>query len=219
MRFACWCLIAVSCLTWQGLALAADVVTAMQQRYEKLGSFVADFEQTITHRESGMTEQRRGRLLFKKPLLLRWQTEKPHEELLLVTDKVVWNYLPDEEIALRYPVSVMQGSQGIVQVLTGQAALDKDFEVKEEGMEDGFHKLRLYPRDPSPQMVEALVWVDDKSFIRRASILDFYGNGNDVRFVSFKADAPIRNADFAFQPPDGVDVENRDAIKGAGFFE
>ena len=218
--YVLYCFLGIACcLIWQSPALATGVVTAIQQRYERLASYTADFEQTITHRESGSTERRQGRLLFKKPLLIHWQTNKPHEELLLVTSKEVWNYLPDEEIAWRYPLSVMQGSQGVIQVLTGQTALDRDFEVREEGREDGFRKLRLYPKEPSPQMVEALLWVDNNALIRRVSVLDFYGNGNDVRFTSFKADAPVRAADFTFQPPAGVDVENRDGTEGVQFFD
>ena len=53
---------------------AQDMAAAIQARYEKLGSFTADFEQTLTHKESGSVEKRQGKLLFKKPLLIRLQT-------------------------------------------------------------------------------------------------------------------------------------------------
>lgn len=190
--------------------LAADMAAVIQARYEKTGSFSADFEQTLTHKESGSVEKRQGKLLFKKPLLIRWQTAKPHEETLVVTGKEIWNYLPDEEIIYRYPLTLVQDSRSIIQVITGQAALTKDFDVKSEGKEDGLAKLRLFPKEPAPQMVEAIIWVEpDTGYIKKANILDFYGNGNEIRFTSFTPDVSIKASDFSFTPPKGVEVEDR----------
>lgn len=189
---------------------AADMAAAIQARYEKTGSFSADFEQTLTHKESGSVEKRQGKLLFKKPLLIRWQTAKPHEETLVVTGKEIWNYLPDEEIAYRYPLTLVQDSRSIIQVITGQAALTKDFDVKSEGKEDGLAKLRLFPKEPAPQMVEAIIWVEpDTGYIKRANILDFYGNGNEIRFTSFAPDVNVKASEFSFTPPKGIEVEDR----------
>ena len=191
-------------------AQAADMGSVIQTRYDKLRSFSATFEQTLTQKESGFVEKRQGTLLFQKPLLIRWQTEKPHEETLIVTAKEIWDYLADEEVAYRYPLDLVKDSRTIIQVITGQAALNKDFDVKEEGQENGLVKLHLYPKEPAPQMVEALLWVEPGAgYIRRATIIDFYGNSNDVRFTQFKPDASLKASDFSFTAPKGVEVEDR----------
>ena len=191
-------------------AQAADIAANIQARYEKLRTFSATFEQTLTHKESGSVEKRQGNLLFQKPLLIRWQTDKPHEETLVVTHKEIWDYLADEEIAYRYPLELVRDSRTIIQVITGQAALTKDFDVKEAGQENGLAKLHLYPKEPAPQMVEALLWVEPSTgYIRRASIIDFYGNSNDVRFTQFKPDTSLKESDFTFTAPKGVEVEDR----------
>ncbi|KAF5070627.1 Outer-membrane lipoprotein carrier protein [anaerobic digester metagenome] len=191
-------------------AQTADIAATIQARYEKLRTFSATFEQTLTHKESGSVEKRQGNLLFQKPLLIRWQTDKPHEETLVVTHKEIWDYLADEEIAYRYPLELVRDSRTIIQVITGQAALTKDFDVKEAGQENGLAKLHLYPKEPAPQMVEALLWVEPSTgYIRRASIIDFYGNSNDVRFTQFKPDTSLKESDFTFTAPKGVEVEDR----------
>ena len=192
------------------VAQASDIATTIQARYEKLRTFSATFEQTLTHKESGSVEKRQGNLLFQKPLLIRWQTDKPHEETLVVTNKEIWDYLADEEIAYRYPLDLVRDSRTIIQVITGQAALTKDFDVKEAGTENGLAKLHLYPKEAAPQMVEALLWVEPATgYIRRASIIDFYGNSNDVRFTQFKPDTSLKASDFTFTAPKGVEVEDR----------
>ena len=142
--------IALCALFWLSPAMAADLASVIQERYETLKSFSADFEQTLTHKESGSVERRQGSLLFQKPLLIRWNTAKPHEETLVVTAKEIWDYLPDEEVAYRYPPSLVRDSRSIIQVITGQAALTKDFEVKPEGEEQGLACL-LYTSDAADE--------------------------------------------------------------------
>ncbi|GHU91987.1 outer-membrane lipoprotein carrier protein [Deltaproteobacteria bacterium] len=200
-----------------GVTRAADIIALMQQRYTDLNAFSADFEQTLTHKESGVVEKRNGSLLFQKPLLIRWQTAQPHEEILVVTSKEIWDYLPEEGLVYRYPPDMVKDSRTIIQVLTGQAALTKDFDVKQEGRDGALTRLRLYPREPAPQMVETMLWSDTTSgYIRRAVIIDFYGNTNDVRFTSFNPDAHFKSTDFSFTPPKGVEMADHIGKKARG---
>lgn len=202
-------------------AAPSDIVSGIKARYDKLQNFTATFEQTLTHKESGNVEKRTGSLRFKKPLLIRWETEAPSPELLVVTEKEIWDYLPDEEVAYRYPPDLVQDSRSIIQVLTGQSALDRDFDLKDEGKDGGLRKVRLYPKEPTSQMVEAVIWVENDYLIRRADIIDFYGNHNDVRFVDFKSNSGVPASSFDFSPPKGVDVEDRvekDAVPERNLF-
>ncbi len=189
-----------------------QVMEKFQATYAALESFRATFEQSLTHQESGTTEQRKGTLLFRKPLLARWETEAPHPELLLVTKDEIWNYLPDEELAYRYSLEVARDSRSLIMVVTGQSPLSKDFDVElapADPAGGGLIHLLLYPKEPAPQLTEAQLWLDPKTFlIRRAQIIDFYGNVNDMRFTSMTPDAAVKSSDFTFQPPAGVEVED-----------
>ena len=44
---------------------------------------------------------------------------------MVITDKDVWDYLPDEELAYQYSPEVADDSRSIIQVITGQSRLDK----------------------------------------------------------------------------------------------
>lgn len=128
---------------------------------------------------------------------------------MVITDKDVWDYLPDEELAYQYSPEVVHDSRSIIQVITGQSRLDKDFTVEAEPDDNGLAVLRLYPKDPSPQLVEALLWVDKGTkLIKKAQILDFYGNTNEVALTSLTPDASIKAGTFQFTPPQGITVEN-----------
>lgn len=187
----------------------ATLTSAIQKKYETMKSFSADFIQILKHLESGAEERRTGSLVFQKPLRLRWETRKPHPELLVINDKEIWDYLPDEELAYRYSPEVAADSASVIRVVTGQSRLDEDFTVEAEPDEEGLAVLRIYPREPGPQMVEAILWVDRTSkIIHRARILDFYGNTNELVFSRFRLNISPSSKTFTFTPPENVTVED-----------
>lgn len=193
-------------------AYATDSVpieVALQKKYESLKTFRAIFTQRLLHQESDSEEIRKGTLLFQKPLNIRWETEKPYPELLVVSADTVWDYLPDEELAYCYSPDVVKDSRSVIQVITGQTRLDKDFTVQSEKDDNGLAVLRLYPKDPTPQLVEAILWINKESkLITKVQIMDFYGNTNEIHFTTITPNIPLQSSIFSFTPPEGTTVEN-----------
>jgi outer membrane lipoprotein carrier protein len=188
----------------------SGIVKEVQRVYGAMDAFQADFTQKLSHRESGSFEMRNGTLLFKKPLFVCWETSKPHAELLVINSREIWNYLPDEKLAYRYAPELAQDSRTLIRVVTGQARLDQDFFVEENGKEDGLLRLRLYPLEPTQQMVEAAIWVDPAAhLIKKAIVIDFFGNSNEVTFTSLKTKVKLEEKSFDFTPPKGAAVEDR----------
>ncbi len=190
------------------VGFAASLDVEIQNKYKKITSIKTTFEQTLNHKESGSVQKRKGELLFQKPFMVRWETKDPHAELLLITDKIVWNYLPDEEVAYRYTPDVVESSRPLVQVITGQAQLSRDFSVQVLGKDEGYTKLHLFPHEPTPEMVEAFIWIDKNTIIRKASIIDFYGNSNTLHFTKVQTNVQFSKQSFSFKPPKGIDVED-----------
>ena len=214
-RTLCVLLMLIISLPYAAFAAAAAprinaVVKELKRVYGGMDAFKAKFTQKLIHRESGSFEMRDGTLLFKKNLFVRWETAKPHAELLVINNREIWNYLPDEKLAYRYTHEFTKDSHTIIRVLTGQARLDQDFFVEEDGKEDGLLRLRLYPLEPTQQMVEAGIWVDPTAYlIKKAVIIDFYGNSNEVIFTSLNNTLKLEEKSFDFVPPKGVAVEDR----------
>ncbi len=207
MRLFSSLLLAAAVFLFSGPAHAA-LSEEIQKTYEGMASFRATFTQRLVHQESGSEEIRKGNLVFQKPLRIRWETQKPDAELLVVSEKEVWDYLPDEEVAYRYAPEVVKDSRSVLQVITGQTRLDTEFSIEPEKNEGGMAVLRLYPKDPSTQMVEAVIWVDKDNLIKKAQILDFYGNINEVTLHSLTPDPVIPAKTFQFTPPADISVED-----------
>jgi len=187
------------------------VAAKVQAAYADMQSFSADFKQELFQRDSGITQKRSGTILFQRPLRVRWETAAPHAELLMVTDKEIWNYLPDEELAYRYSRQLAEDSRSLIQVITGQSALTRDFDVEsaQETVDGDLIHLLLFPKEPTTELTEAQLWIDPvTSLIHRAMVMDFYGNTNTVELRDLRKNTSIPASRFTFTPPAGTDVED-----------
>lgn len=216
---------ALSCILLFGaVSMAGDPVPAedlpdlIQERYESLKTFKADFVQELTNVASGEVESREGRIWFKQPSQVRWETAVPEKELLVVGPDYAWNYIEDEELAIKYSVATLLDSKTILRFISGQANIKEDFVVKTEwqGADEvrekwgkGFTVLQLIPKEAEPSMVLAFVGVEpDTGLLRQVMIVDFYGNGNELRLSNVEMDVDLAQDMFTFEPPEGVVIED-----------
>lgn len=190
-------------------AATAALVKAIEAKSRSYDTLTADFTQTLKHQQSGTTEERTGSITFKKPQALLWKTLEPANELIIINDEAIWNYLVEEEVVYKYPLEMLKDSSSILRFVTGQGAIETDFEVELEGNEEGLTKLHLYPYSPQPTLTEAVLWVDEDATIKKVMIIDFYGNENTLTFSRMELNPKVSNTAFTFTPPDGVDLEDR----------
>ncbi|MBI4804644.1 MAG: outer membrane lipoprotein carrier protein LolA [Desulfovibrio sp.] len=200
-------------------ALAADIpalTDKVQKNYQTLSAFSADFTQVLVNAASKEKETRTGRLVFAQPALIRWDTEKPEKELLVVGKDVVWNAFPEEKAAYRYAVEDVLGSKTMLRFLSGKGNLREDFHIQEEqGAPEGQVKLKLVPREAEPSMVLAYAWVDSKSnMLARISIEDFYGNINDVTLANVKLNPSVPKDLFQYTPPKEYSIFDNTGLQG-----
>lgn len=191
-------------------AQAGTLAARLQAAYAAVDTMRTEFTQELTHKESGSREKRSGVLLFKKPLLVRWETQKPSPELLVVGKKAIWNVFPDEELAYKYSLAIAEDSGGIIKVVTGQARLDQDYDLEDEGRDGDLVTVRLYPRQPSQSLVEAALWIDPATWlIKKIRVFDFYGNENEITFTRQETGASVKDERFDYAPPGDFLVEDR----------
>jgi len=163
-------------------------------------------------------DKREGKIWFRQPSQVRWETTAPEKELLVVGPEFAWDYIPDEELAIKYGVASLLDSKTILRFLSGQANIKEDFVVKTEwpGADDVRAKwgqdltvLQLLPKEAEPGMVLAFVGVEpDTGLLRQVMIVDFYGNGNEVTLSNVETDVDLAPDMFAFTPPEGAHVED-----------
>lgn len=220
-------IVVASLCLFSASAFAAESVAAekmpdlIQKRYETLKTFKAEFVQELTNVASGEVDVRSGHIWFKQPSQVRWETIEPEKELLVVGPEFAWNYIEDEELAIKYSVESLLDSKTVIRFISGQANLKEDFTVRTEwdGADDvrekwgkGYTILQLTPKEPEPGMILAYIGVEPESgLLRQVMIVDFYGNGNEVRLSDIELNVDLKPDMFTFTPPEGTQVEDNTA--------
>lgn len=188
---------------------ASELADGIQQRYQATKTMTSAFSQILRHKESGAVEHRSGMFYFKAPKLIRWVTENPSPELLVVNETAVWNYFKDEEVVYKYPASLVHETKTALRFITGQANLDEEFYVEPGKKESGLTALHLFAKEPTTDLTEATLWIASDYSVQRILTVDFYGNENEIIFSNMQFDTPLEASFFDFTPPKGVDVEDR----------
>jgi outer membrane lipoprotein carrier protein len=188
---------------------AGEITANIQKQYQNLESFTASFVQQLTNAATKEVEVRSGRIAFAKPRQIRWETVSPEKELLLVGKDVVWDYFPDEEVAYKYGVDQILQSKTMLRFISGEANLEEDFVIENQGDDNGRIKLKLIPREPESNLVLAYIWVHpETNMLGKVLIVDFFGNGNELDLSDLKLNQLLDQDLFTFVPPEGVDVED-----------
>lgn len=178
-------------------------------RYQKIKTMHAVFEQNIVHKESGIEEERNGELFFQKPFLARWVSNPPHREVIVIDKSFLWQYFPDEELALKFKAADMDVQSEFLGVITGRTPLIEKFRITQQEEVEGVFSLKLLPYEPSMSLVEAVIWVDmDSGLILRLLYTDFYGNTNDISFMNQELDVRISKDVFELKLPPGTTIED-----------
>ncbi len=202
MKHIFLCLILLVCFALPATASDQEVVDRVQDRLDALEGLKADYVQILTNAATKERQERTGSIYFKKPLQVRWEADSPDRELLVIDQDKVWNYFPDDEVAYEYEVEEVLTSRAMINFISGQAKLTEDFQVEEQGTEDGLHKLKLVPANPEPDLVLAYLWSDDQGLLHRILLVDFFGNGNELRLKSMETDPDLDRDKFEFSARD-----------------
>lgn len=188
---------------------ASEITARIQQQYTSLQSFHAHFVQKLTNAATREVEVRSGMIAFAKPRSIRWETVSPEKELLLVGKDAVWDYFPEEEVAYRYAVEQVLQSKTMLRFISGEANLEEDFVIEDQGEDEGQRKLKLIPKEPESNLVLAYLWVHpDTNMLGKVLIVDFFGNGNELELSEVRLNTPLAPDTFIFTPPEGVEVQD-----------
>jgi outer membrane lipoprotein carrier protein len=189
----------------------AELAQNLQRRYDSIKDFSADF---IHSYEGGVLRKHlteRGRLLVKKPGMMRWQYTIPEPKLFVSDGTKFYSYIPqDKQVVVTTIRSDDSGSIPAL-FLAGKGNLTRDFLVSggelPPGSPSNAQALKLVPKTPQPDYDWLVIVVDTASLsIRGLVTVDAQGGQSAFSFLNLKENVGLLDRDFAFKMPRGVDV-------------
>jgi outer membrane lipoprotein carrier protein len=184
-------------------ANVAAVLDHFQRHYQATTSFTARFDQTIT-RPGAPPIRRSGIIYYQKPGRLRWEFEGSQPETIVSDGKTIYDFDPALNQVVETPVTQALRSQAAAAFLLGAGNVKRDFKAEALSDADGLVQLALTPKQGGEQ-IEA--GIERKTYnIVTLSLGDAMGNRTQFKFSSIKLNPPLEASQFAFTPPEGVDI-------------
>jgi outer membrane lipoprotein carrier protein len=190
-----------------------EVVSALQQTYEKTQDFRAGFIQQTTIQSIKKTDSEEGTVFFKNPKNMLWDYSHPKKKKLVINPRKAWLYLPQEKVAYTQESDYMFKSRTLIKFLSGLGKLKDDFSIKyaENRAYDkqGNYLLVLTPLEKTPALNPFSIIVDKNTFlILQISFEDTMGNTTLLKFSNITTNTGLPEQMFQFKPPAGVSIFN-----------
>ena len=188
---------------------AADVLArSLQQRYQGIRDFSADFVHSYRGGVLRTQTTERGRVLVKKPGLMRWTYTTPEKKEFVSDGARVYSHIPaDRQVIVR---SLPPDSQATTPALflAGKGDIARDFTAAyADAAPAGPAMLKLTPRRSEPEYEYLVVAVDPATLqIRGLTTRDRQGGDSTLTFSNLQENRGISDKEFAFSIPRGVDV-------------
>jgi outer membrane lipoprotein carrier protein len=190
-------------------ATPEELAARIQQRYDTIRDFEADFVQSY---QGGLlrtktTEQ--GTVAIKRPGRMRWVYTKPERKEFVSNGQRIYSYLPADKQVIVSPMPASDQTTPAL-FLTGRGHLVRDFTAtlaEIPGASPGVVGLRLIPKKNDPEIEWLMLGVDAKTLqIRHLVAGDRQGGRSSFTFNNLKENRNLSDKLFEFQVPRGVDV-------------
>ena len=199
----------------------AVVVGLVQSFYDQTKTLQAEFEQTRYTRLYDRYDRAQGKVVFKKPGMMRWDYAQPNGQVFVSNGKKLLIYQPPEEGEKRGQLIERAVDEdqlpSAFSFLLGSGSLEKDFEVRllehdNYKFKDG-HVLQLIPRRPTPNYEQLVFYVRTLTqggkragVVQRVLIIDSAGNRNRFDFSKIKFNRDVPDKRFSYRPPKGTET-------------
>lgn len=187
-----------------GAQEAPTGVAQLEQFVARTRQATGSFEQTVTASSGRRPQVSTGQFVFMRPGKFRWEYQRPYPQLLVSDGERLWSFDEDlNQVTTRVLGDALGNTPAAV--LTGEGALERDFDLADAGFVDGLHWILAIPRQPESSF-EAMRLGFAEGMLRKMELNDNFGQTTVITFTEFDAETDIDPGLFRFVPPPGADV-------------
>ena len=182
-----------------------QALDAVQQKYENIITFEANFTQRSYVKMMNKTHETKGKVQIKKPGKMKWVYGLPDTQVLISNGKILWHYVSDENQVTKVPLENIYSSNTPALFLAGQEKLTQIFNI--ENINTNPLSITLSPKQEDQALKRLQLFADKKNFqITGSTVYDKLGNKTEIRFSNIKTNIDIPKRTFQFQAPPNTEV-------------
>lgn len=189
---------------------SADALArSLQQRYQGIRDFSANFVHSYRGGVLRTQTSERGTVAIKKPGLMRWIYTSPEKKEFVSDGRKVYSYLPEDRQVIVSDVPPADQAASPALFLAGKGDIARDFTAAyvDTTVVSGSAALKLTPRRSEPDYEYLIVALDPATLqIRALTTRDHQGGDSTLTFSNMKENQGLTDKQFAFRVPRGVDV-------------
>ena len=180
------------------------LVRKVDDHYNRLTSLRAHY--TESYAGIGMNRSDEGTLLLKKPGRMRWSYAAPVGKVFVLDGKFAWFYTPGDAQATRVPAKQLDDLRSPLRFLLGHTQLKKELDDLTVVADGSGFRISGVPKGMAQRVKLLSLWVTAGGAIERMKLEEVDGAVTEFAFSGMQENVPVKDADFAFVPPDGVSV-------------
>jgi len=186
-----------------------ELAGKLQSAYDKTSDLTADFTQVSEVTAMHIVKEGGGKLVIKKPGLLRYTYTRPDKQEIVVRGEELIVYMPESGTAIKRKMSRAMLDKTPSTFLAGLGSITDSFDVRfpEAGSRDGDGNflLELVPKGDGMGIKSVMLTVGYTDFeILGFSFTDTSGNTNSIRLSNIKTNKGVNDTVFDFEPPKGT---------------
>lgn len=189
------------------LAAAAANAAALDQLQAFLDgtrSARAGFSQTVVAQSARQAQTASGTMAFSRPGKFRWAYDKPYYQLIVGDGERVWIYDRDlNQVTVRKLGAALGASPAAL--LAGDNALERDFELRDDGRADGLDWVEATPKAAESGFQRVRIGFAG-NLPQVMELRDSFGQTTTLVFSRFERNPALDAGLFRFTPPAGADV-------------
>jgi outer membrane lipoprotein carrier protein len=185
----------------------ADLVSDLQNRYDRIKDFKAEFIQSYYSANGTLLMESKGKLYYKKSGMFKWEYETPKAKEFVIKGNKLFVYLKDDGIV--YVDEDFKSSQLklVMLFLYGVGSIEREFNVDKVDEEEEFARILLTPREATTQIARMIMHIrKNEKNVEKLEIIDDLNNRNVFRFKDITFDTGLKESFFNFRIPEGVEV-------------
>ena len=187
------------------------VVDKIQNKYEQIKDFHADFTQEANVKALNKVQKAEGEVWFKKPGMMRWNYQEPRKDEIVSDGQTLWFYNEEEKQVILSRLSQVSDTGTATTLLSGLGRIKELFKASfsdsKEFASDGNYLIDLQPKEDEEDFNKVTVSVDkDTMIVSTMYLYDPYGNLTKVSLDNIEINGGVSDSLFDFQVPDGVEV-------------
>ena len=195
-------------------AQGVEYLKKVQDAYEKLSSFSADFSQQSYLDALETSENSSGKVFFKKSGKMLWHYKEPEEQVFTVKDNSLWLYQVSDKQVLVDKLGNVLLSELPVSFLMGLGNISKDFKINYACKYEGGYLFSLSPANSKEVEKQAdldgfRLAVDARFLPLKVVITDSVKNINTIVLKNYDLNAQVAESVFNTEYPSDVDVNDR----------